>query len=100
MATFISRSIDRSERESAPWIAHYPEGVPTTLDIPEISAWGFLANTAERYPHRIACHYYRQHLTYPEVFEQARRVASMLIRYGVRPGDRVGLLLPNMPEYL
>ena len=100
MATFISRSIDRSERESAPWIAHYPEGVPTTLDIPEIPAWGFLANTAERFPHRIACHYYKQHLTYAEVFEQARRVASMLIRYGVRPGDRVGLLLPNMPEYL
>ena len=100
MAMFSSRSSDLNECESAPWIARDPDGVPTTLEIPDFPAWGFLAKTAANYPHRIACHYYKQHLTYAEVFKQAQRVAAMLVRYGVRPGDRVGLLLPNMPEYM
>ena len=38
--------------------------------------------------------------TYAELAEQARRTASMLVRLGVRPGDRVGILLPNVPEFL
>ena len=38
--------------------------------------------------------------TYAELAEQARRTASMLHRLGVRPGDRVGVLLPNVPEFL
>ncbi len=100
MAMFSSRSFDSNECESAPWKAHYPDGVPTALDIPDFPAWGFLAKTAASFPNRVACHYYKQHLTYSEVFVQARRVAAMLVRHGVQPGDRVGLLLPNMPEYM
>ncbi|MBC7818081.1 MAG: AMP-binding protein, partial [Planctomycetaceae bacterium] len=56
--------------------------------------------TAATYPDRIACHYYKQHLTYSVVASEARRVAAMLVKYGVRPGDRVGILMPNMPEYI
>ena len=100
MQTLISRSPTLAEPVAAAWLAHYPDGVPATLDYPEFPAWGVLTKTATTHPDRIACHYYKQHLTYAEVFEQARRVAGMLQRYGVRPGERVGLLLPNMPEYL
>ena len=87
-------------RPTKPWLAHYPAKVSGTLSYPDFPAWGFLANTAAMYPDRIACHYYKQHLTFAEVAEQARRVATMLVKYGVRPGDRVGILLPNMPEYI
>ncbi len=100
MRTLISRSPGLADLDSAPWLAHYPDGVPATLDYPDFPAWGLLANTAKKHSSRVACHYYKQHLTYGEVAEQAHRVASMLMRYGIRPGDRVGLLLPNMPEYL
>ncbi len=88
------------EQGSAPWLAHYPAGVTTTLQFPDFPAWGLLTTTAARFPDRVACHYYKQQLTYAKVAEEARRVASMLARFGVRPGDRVGLLLPNTPEYL
>ena len=83
-----------------PWLAEYPETVPATLSYPDFPAWGFLTNTAANYPRRIACQYYKQQLTFSEVAEQARRVAAMLVKYGLRPGDRVGILMPNMPEYL
>ena len=83
-----------------PWLSHYPSVVPHTLDYPELPAWGLLDRTASRHGDRIACHYYRQKLTYRELAADARRTASMLIRYGLKPGDRVGILLPNLPEYL
>lgn len=87
-------------RPTKPWLARYPAKVSATLSYPDFPAWGFLANTAATYPDRIACHYYKQQLTFAEVAEQARRVAAMLVKYGVRPGDRIGILLPNMPEYI
>lgn len=86
--------------EQRPWLDHYPAIVPHTLDYPDIPAWGLLDRTAARHSDRIACHYYRQQVTYAELAADARRTASMLVRYGVKPGDRVGVLLPNLPEYL
>ncbi len=39
-------------------------------------------------------------LTYAEVAEQSRRLADGLAALGVRPGDRVGLLMANHPEFV
>lgn len=85
---------------SRPWLDHYPSIVPPTLQYPNLPAWGILDGTAEKYPDRIACHYYRQSVTYRELLENARRTASMLTRFGIKPGDRVGIVLPNLPEYI
>jgi long-chain acyl-CoA synthetase len=89
-----------SSAADRPWLAHYPVVVPRQLEIPHLHAWGILERTASRHPDRIACRYCRQSVTYRELALNARRTASMLVRFGVKPGDRVGLLLPNLPEYL
>ena len=91
------QTFDTSDR---PWLDHYPKIVPRTLDYPELYAWGLLERTASRHPDRIACHYYKQTVTYRELSENAHRTASALQKFGVKPGDRVGVLLPNLPEYL
>lgn len=39
-------------------------------------------------------------LHYDELAEASRRVGSALVRRGVRPGDRVGVLAPNAPGFL
>lgn len=96
----VSHKTVDPDTTARPWLAHYPEGVPATLNYPDFPAWGFLSNTAATHPHQVACHYYKQQLTYAVVAEQARRVAAMLMKFGLRPGDRVGLLMPNMPEYI
>lgn len=82
------------------WICKYPSNVARTVIIPPLFAWGLLDRTAHRHPNRVACRYYQQSLTYAEVFEKARRTAAMLVRFGLKPGERVGVLLPNLPEYL
>jgi long-chain acyl-CoA synthetase len=38
-------------------------------------------------------------LSYSELLDAARRVASLLASYGVAPGDRVGVMLPNVPAF-
>ena len=93
-------NLKSTPRDSRPWLDHYPAIVPKSIVYPDIFAWGILSRTAEKYPDRIACHYYRQSLTYRELHEQACRTASMLVRFGIKPGDRVGIVLPNLPEYI
>lgn len=96
----MTTSLHTFDTSDRPWLDHYPEIVPRTLEYPELFAWGLLERTASRHPDRIACHYYQQTVTYRELAENARRTASALVKFGVKPGDRVGVLLPNLPEYL
>jgi long-chain acyl-CoA synthetase len=48
----------------------------------------------------VACIHLHRSTTYAALAAQARRTADMLVRLGVRPGDRVGIVLPNVPEFL
>ena len=93
-------SVSSNQVAKQPWLERYPEFVRRSLDYPEVFAWGLLERTSRRFPNHIACHYYQQTLTYGELFDSARRTASALQRLGVQPGDRVGILLPNLPEYI
>ncbi len=88
------------EASQRPWEAHYPAEVPVSLHYPQRPLPFLLEHTAAKFPDRVVCHYYSQHLTYSQLLHSARRFAAMLIREGVQPGDRVGILLPNLPEYL
>ncbi len=78
----------------------YPVGVPRRLDYPDIPAWGLLDRAACLMPGRLACHYNDVEWTWEELNLDAIRTAAALRRLGVKPGDRVGILLPNIPEYL
>lgn len=89
-----------TENLAAPWLSHYPAGVPHTLDYPDEPVWWFLEVAGHYHPQRAAICYYEQQLTYTELLEAARRTASLLARLGVQPGDRVALLMPNIPECL
>ena len=58
-----------------------------------------LTATAEQFPDRPAIKLDDLVLTWAEVQEGARRVAGMLKEKGVGPGDRVGMVLPNVPPF-
>ena len=83
-----------------PWLSQYPVLVPQQLKLPDFPAWGVLDRTAHRHPNRVACLYYHQTVTYGELAANAHRTASMFVKFGLKPGDRVGVMLPNLPEYL
>ncbi|MEQ9412025.1 MAG: AMP-binding protein [Fuerstiella sp.] len=80
--------------------ADYPLGVPRKLLYPDMPAWGLLDRAARLMPGRLACQYHDVEWTWEELNLDAVRTAAALRRQGVQPGDRVGVLLPNIPEYL
>jgi crotonobetaine/carnitine-CoA ligase len=62
--------------------------------------WHALAEQAELQPDRILLRFADQQWRYAEAAMLARRAAGVLGDLGVRPGDRVGLMLGNTPDYL
>src|SRR5512144_252749 len=66
----------------------------TTLSIASI-----LAESARRYPDRVAVVFWQDKVTYAALWDQARRYAAVLRDRGIEPGDRVGLLIPNVPAF-
>ncbi|WP_027343506.1 long-chain-fatty-acid--CoA ligase [Hamadaea tsunoensis] len=58
-----------------------------------------LAATAERLPGNVAVRLDDLAVTYADLAAQARSTAGALRELGVRPGDRVGLMLPNLPAF-
>lgn len=58
-----------------------------------------LTETARMYPDNVAVRMDDFSITYAELDDAASRAASMLRSLGVQPGDRVGLMLPNVPAF-
>ena len=58
-----------------------------------------LVSAARKHPDRVALRCDALNLTYAEFDAAAARVARLLERAGVAPGDRVGVMLPNIPAF-
>jgi len=81
-----------------PWLDHYPQGVPTSIKYPDRPLNWLLEAAATRFPRRPAYRYYNESATYDEVCDRVQKLTHVLLREGLQPGDRVGVLLPNLPE--
>ena len=84
-----------------PWFTTYPPDVPKTLDpYPEKSVFSILSESADRFPDRPAIAWFGKHLSYRQLMAEVERFSAVLAGLGVKRGDRVGLLLPNCPQYV
>ena len=83
-----------------PWLAHYDPGVPPEIQVPDIPLWRFLEESARRFPQNVALEFLGKTLSYQELWGLARRFAQGLKDLGVRPGDRVAIMLPNSPQFV
>jgi long-chain acyl-CoA synthetase len=83
-----------------PWLAKYPPLVPPTLAYPETPLDALLSETASKFPQVTATIFYGAKLTYRDLNEAADAFAGALASLGVQMGDRVAILLPNMPPFV
>lgn len=65
-----------------------------------LAAHELLRHASTALPNRTAIRYGQQTWTYEQLNYDAVRCAAMLQSLGLRPGDRVGILLPNVPEFI
>lgn len=82
------------------WQKDYAKGTPTTLPIPAHPAQRFLENAAEALPKRTATIFYGSRISYQDLDQQANQFANLLIQLGIEAGQRVLIVLPNMPQLI
>ncbi|RMF01845.1 MAG: alpha/beta fold hydrolase [Chloroflexi bacterium] len=80
------------------WLAHYSKQTPPSVPIPRQPLHKFLESAADWVPKRAATIFYGAKLTYRQLNRQANQLAHALHGLGVTPGDRVMLVLPNVPQ--
>ena len=81
-----------------PWFAHYEDFVPRTVEIWDKPLYSLLDEAAEAYPRRNALIFQNTRITYKNLRERAELFAGALRRMGVEPGQRVAIMLPNLPQ--
>lgn len=83
-----------------PWLTHYDQGVPAEIEIPSITAFDYLDQAAELYPDKACTIFREQSISFQEMKRLVDHLAQGLIDLGVRPGDRVAVILPNIPQFV
>ena len=84
-----------------PWLANYDADVPHTLEpYPDKTLVDFLDDLATNHGDRTALLFKGNTLSYRQLNAASSAFAAALVELGVRPGDRVALLLPNCPQFM
>ena len=86
---------------SAPWLAHYDSGVPPTLaPYPSHTLLDYLARSARDRPEAPALLFKGATISHGELEQLSHACAAAFESLGVKRGERVGLLLPNCPQFI
>jgi long-chain acyl-CoA synthetase len=83
-----------------PWLKFYDPDVPPRLEYPRVPLYTLLDETAARHPDRPCARFFGKRYSYRTMRDYVDACAAGLRRLGVRPGDRVVLLLPNSPQFM
>jgi long-chain acyl-CoA synthetase len=81
-----------------PWVKFYDPHVPEHIEYPKILLQQILDDAADHFPRKTAVFFFGGRVNYGELRAQANQFASALKGIGFQKGDRLGLLLANMPQ--
>ncbi|MGA2956470.1 MAG: long-chain fatty acid--CoA ligase [Thermodesulfobacteriota bacterium] len=85
--------------ETKPWHRHYDYNVPTTIRYPRLPIHELLGIPANAYPDKAALSFFGTEMTFRELRLRVLRMANALGALGIKKGERVGIHLPNCPQY-
>jgi len=86
--------------ENRPWQKFYDFNVPKSIRYPRVPVQNLFHLTAATFPDKAALNMGGSELTFWQLREQMLRLANALGKMGVGRGDRVGLHLPNCPQFV
>jgi long-chain acyl-CoA synthetase len=81
-----------------PWLPYYDDSVPATIAVPRVPLHSLLESAVRRFPYHSALIFAGTHLAYQQLNQEANRFANGLRSLGIEKGERVMLLLPNLPQ--
>ncbi|MCK4490560.1 MAG: long-chain fatty acid--CoA ligase [Anaerolineales bacterium] len=83
-----------------PWHDYYDEGIPSSLTYPAVPIFHFLEDSAKKYPDKPCTIFKGAEISYKEMSKITDQLAAALVGLGVKKGDRVGILIPNTPQFV
>jgi long-chain acyl-CoA synthetase len=91
-----------------PWLKHYEQGVPHSVEPPSLTLPDLLPAAVGRYPDRTALvlavaaagRLFNYSISYAKLYQHVIRFAASLQGLGVQKGDRVAMFLPNCPQFV
>ncbi len=86
--------------DERPWFKYYDEGIPKTIDYPQVPIFHLLEESARKYPNKPCTIFKGATISYKEMSELTDKMAAGLAALGVKKGDRVGILMPNTPQFI
>lgn len=91
----------REAHSPRPWVKNYPQGVPVEVDVHAFTSLkDVFEKSCARFGHLPACSNMGSVLGYAQVDEASRQLAAWLLHTaGLRKGDRVAIMLPNLLQY-
>ena len=81
-----------------PWLRHYPEEIPAKLDYPKMPLHYYLEKSANEFALKSAIHFMGKEFTYQYIYASAKKFASYIQEIGLQKGDRVAIMMPNIPQ--
>jgi long-chain acyl-CoA synthetase len=82
------------------WLKHYPAGVPQAIDAGQYSSLvALLEESFQKYRHENAYLFMGKAMTFGQLDELSHAFAAYLQGQGYVPGDRIALMMPNVPQY-
>jgi long-chain acyl-CoA synthetase len=84
--------------KTRPWLTHYEKKVPFTVAVPRVPLQQLLRSSDRRFPGKTALIFEGKKYSYRTLNYAVNRFANALLSLGIEKGDRVMLLLPNLPQ--
>jgi len=84
--------------EARIWHEHYDAGVAPSLDYSGRTLVDIFESTVERFPGAVALIFMNKKITYRELYDEVQRLGRAMARLGVKPGTRVAIQLPTLPQ--
>ena len=82
------------------WLKHYPEGVPADIDASQYpSLVALMDESFKKFADRTAYSFMGKDVSYAETDAQSLALAGYLQSLGLARGDRVAIMMPNVPQY-
>jgi long-chain acyl-CoA synthetase len=82
------------------WLKHYPAGVPAQVDVAQYASLvELLEESFKKYRDLPAYKFMGKTLTFGQVDHLSRALAAYLQTLGLVKGDRVAVMMPNVPQY-
>lgn len=86
--------------DNRPWLGAYPQGVPADIDANQYgSLVQLMEESFQKYAARPAYSFMGKEVTYGETDSLSRAFAAYLQGLGLAKGDRVAIMMPNVPQY-